>query len=147
MDLSKFTRDELIMAGVALLLAIDLLFLPWFDISVSFGSFHVSATSSGTGSPDGWLGVLALLAALAVIADLALERLGNVDLPSINGSRATARLVLAGVAAGFVALKFLFHIHFDLFGFGFWAAIVLASALVVSAARARDPEGLTPTLA
>ena len=147
MDLSKFTREELIMAGVAFLLAIDLLFLPWFDISVGFGTFHVSATSTATGSPDGWLGVLALLAALAVVADLALERLGNVDLPSINGSRATTRLALAGVAAGFVALKFLFHIHFDLFGFGFWAAIVLAAALVVSAARARNLARLTPTLA
>ncbi len=38
MDLSKFTRDELIMAGVALLLAIDLLFLPWFDISIGAGA-------------------------------------------------------------------------------------------------------------
>jgi hypothetical protein len=116
MDLGKFTRDELIMTGVAFLLAIDLLFLPWFDISVGFGTFHVSAPSTATGSPDGWLGVLALLAALAVIADLALERLGNVDLPSINGSRATARLVLA-------------------------------AALVVSAARARNLARLAPTLA
>ena len=55
--------------------------------------------------------------------------------------------MLACVAAGFVALKFLFHVHFDLFGFGFWAAIVLAAALVASAARARDAERLTPTLA
>ncbi len=88
-----------------------------------------------------------MLAALAVIADLALERLGNVDLPAINGGRAATRFVLACVAAGFVALKFLFHIHFDLFGFGFWAAIVLAAALVASAARTRDAERLTPTLA
>ena len=147
MDLSKFTRDELIMAGAAALLAIDLLFVPWFDISVGFGTFHVSATSTATGSPDGWLGVLALLAALAVIVDLALDRLGNVELPAINGSRATTRLALAGAAAGFVALKFLFHIHFDLFGVGFWAAIVLAAVLVVTAVRARDAERLTPTLA
>ena len=147
MDLSKFTRDELIMAGVALLLALDLLFGPWFDISVSFGTFHVSATSSATGSPDGWLGVLALLTTLALIADLALERLGNVDLPAIGGGGATTRLVLASVAAGFVGLKFLFHIHFDLFGFGFWAAVVLAAALVASAARARDAERVTATLA
>ncbi len=147
MDLSKFTRDELIMAGAALLLAIDLLFLPWFDISVSFGTLHVSATSSGTGSPDGWLGVLALLAALAVIVDLAVERLTDTNLPAVGGSRATTRLVLAVAAAAFVALKFLFHIHFDLFGFGFWAAVVLAAALVVSAVRARDAARLAPTLA
>jgi hypothetical protein len=129
------------------LLAFDLQFLPWFDSSVGIGTFHVSATSSGTGSPDGWLGALAMLAALALVADLALERLGNVELPSINDSRATTRLVLAAVAAGLVALKFLFNIHFDLFGFGFWAAIVLAAVLVVTAVRARDAERLTPTLA
>jgi hypothetical protein len=51
------------------------------------------------------------------------------------------------VAAGFVALKFLFHIHFSFFGIGFWAAIVLTAALVVMAMRARDAERVTVTLA
>ena len=147
MDVSRFTCDELILAGVALLLAIDLLFLPWFDISIGIGAFEVSAISSATGSPDGWLGVLAVLATLAMMAYLALERLGNVELPAINGSRATTRFALAATAAGFVALKFLFHIHFSLFGIGFWGPVVLSAALVVTAARARDAEGLTPTLA
>jgi hypothetical protein len=55
--------------------------------------------------------------------------------------------VMAAVAAGFVALKFLFHIHFSFFGIGFWAAVVLTAALVVVAARARDAERLTVTLA
>jgi hypothetical protein len=41
----------------------------------------------------------------------------------------------------------LFHIHFDLFGLGFWAEIVLAAVLVVGGARARDAERVTPTLA
>jgi len=149
MDVSKFTREELILAGVALLLAIDLLFLPWFDISVAIGTFHASATSTATGAPDGWLGVLAVLALVALIADLAIERVGSgsVEFPAINGSRATTRLVLAAVAAGFVALKFLFHIHFGLFGIGFWAAVVLTAAIVVVAARARDADRVIPTLA
>ena len=55
--------------------------------------------------------------------------------------------MLAAVAAGFVALKFLFHIHFGFFGIGFWAAVVLTAALVVTAVRTRDAERLTPTLA
>jgi hypothetical protein len=138
MDVSKFTREELTLAGVALLLVLDLLLLPWFDISVGFGSFKMSATSSATGAPDGWLGALAVLASIAIVADLALERLGNVELPTIGGTRATTRLVLAAVAAGFVGLKFLFHIDFSLFGFGFWAGVVLAGALVTVAVRARD---------
>ena len=44
MDLGKFSREELIVGGIALLLAIDLLFLPWFDITVGIGTFSVSAT-------------------------------------------------------------------------------------------------------
>jgi hypothetical protein len=138
MDLSKFSRDELILAGVALLLAIDLLFLPWFSISAGVGQFSVTVSSTGTGSPDGWLGVIGVLALLALIADLALDRLGNTELPSIGGSRATTRMALAGLAAACVVLKFLFHIHFSLFGFGFWVAVVLTIALIVVSLRARD---------
>jgi hypothetical protein len=147
MDMSKFSREELILAGVALLLAIDLLFLPWFDVTVGIGSFKASFTSSATGEPDGWLGVLALLSLVALVADLAVERLGNVDLPAINGNRADTRLALAAVAAAFVVLKFLFHIHFSLFGIGFWGAVVLTAALAATAVRARDAARLTPTLA
>jgi hypothetical protein len=147
MDVSKFSRDELILAGVALLLVIDLLFLPWFDVTIGIGAFKVTATSSATGSPDAWLGVLAVLAALALMAYIALDRLSSVELPAVNGSRGTTRLVLAATAAAFVALKFLFHIHFDLFGIGFWGAVVLSAALVVIAARARDAEPATPRLA
>jgi len=135
MDLSKFTRDELILGAVALLLAIDLLFLPWFEVSVGIGSLTLSASSTATGSPDGWLGVLGVLASLALVADLALDRLSNSELPAVGGSRATTRLALAIAAAAFVGLKFLFHINFDLFGFGFWVAVVLAAALVVLARR------------
>jgi hypothetical protein len=143
-DLSKFTRQELILAGVALLLAIDLLFLPWFDISVNgFGVFTVSVTSTGTGSPNGWLGVLAVVTALTLIADLALERLAGAGLPPIGGSRATTRLALAVASAVCVGLKFLLHVHFDWFGGGFWGAAVLAVALVVLATRIRDAERAT----
>jgi hypothetical protein len=147
MDLSKVTRDDWVLAGVALLLVIDLLFLPWFDISFGIGSVKVSVTSSATGAPDGWIGVFAVLTALALIADLALERLGAVELPAIGGSRANTRLVLAGATAAFVALKFLFHIHFSLFGIGFWAAIILTGALLALAARAREAARLAPQLA
>jgi hypothetical protein len=78
-----------------------------------------------------------MLAALAVVADLAIERLSpQTQIPMIGGSRTTTRLVLAGAAAGFVALKFLFHIHFSIFGFGFWAGVVLTAGLLFMAFRA-----------
>ena len=39
MNTANITRDDWIIGGVALLLVIDLLFLPWFDISAGpFGS-------------------------------------------------------------------------------------------------------------
>lgn len=134
MRVENLSRDDWIFGGVGLLLVIDLLFLPWF--SVSAGPFTV--TSTATGAPDGWLGILAVLAVLAVIADLAIERLSpKSSLPAINDSRTTTRFVLACIAAGLVVLKFLFHIHFSLFGFGFWAAVVLTAAFVYLASRAR----------
>ena len=135
MDLSKFVRDELILAGVALLLAIDLLFLPWFEVSVSVGSITLSASSTGTSDPDGWLGIIAALASLALIADLALERLSNAQLPVVGGTRAATRLALAITAAAAVAVKFILNVLFDYFGFGFWGAVVLSVALVVLARR------------
>ena len=72
MNTDNITRDDWIIGGVALLLVIDLLFLPWFDISAGpFGSFTLTATDA----PSGWTGILAVLLGLALIADLAVERL------------------------------------------------------------------------
>ncbi len=143
MDLSKLSRDDRILVGVAFLLAIDLLFLPWFDYSRGFGPFEASATFTATGFPDGWLGVLALLADLALIADLAVDRLGSSDLPSIGGSRTNTRLVLAYTVAVCLGLKFILHAHFSLFGSGFWGAAVLTIALIVVAIRAHQEQGGT----
>lgn len=120
------------MGGVALLLTIDLLFLPWF----SSGPFTVTAT----GAPDGWLGVLAVLSVVALLVDLAVERLApNTRLPSLSGGRTQTRFVLAAVTAVFLALKFLFNIHWSLFGYGFWGAMILTAALVYLTAQARTP--------
>ena len=135
MNTQNITRDDWIIGGVALLLIIDLLFLPWFSISV--GPF--SADLTATDAPDGWLGILAVLAAIALIADLAVERTSpQTTLPSIGGSRTQTRFVLAAVTALFVALKFLFHIHFSEFGFGFWLAVILTVGFVYVAMQARS---------
>jgi hypothetical protein len=140
MDLSRFSRDDWIIVGVTFLLALDLVFLPWFDYSFGFGPFTRSVTLSATDTPDGWLGVLGLLAALAVIADLVLDRLGATDLPALGGSRAGTRLALIAAGVLFLALKFILHVHFNLFGFGFWAAVVLSIALVALGFRALEAE-------
>jgi hypothetical protein len=53
MSLEKLSRDDMIVGGVALLAVISLLFFPWF----SFSAGPYSVSTSGTGSPDGFLGV------------------------------------------------------------------------------------------
>ena len=70
MSLDNFTRDDGLLGGVALLLAIDLLFLPWFSITV----FGLHFTTTATGSLDGWTAVLAGLACFLIIADVLVER-------------------------------------------------------------------------
>jgi hypothetical protein len=125
------TREDWIVAGLALLLAIALLFFPWFHLSVTIGAFSASADYSATSSPDGWLGVLALIATVLVLVDIAVERMSpDTEIPAVRGSRTETRFILAAVAAGFIALKFLFHIHFSLFGWGFYATVIIAAALV-----------------
>jgi hypothetical protein len=133
------SRDDWILAGLALLLIIDLLFLPWFSASVSIGSFSASFTATATDAPDGAFGILAVLSALALIVDLGIERLSpGTAIPNIGGSRTQTRFVLACVTALFVALKFVFNIHFSDFGFGFYAAVVLTIGLVWVAFQTRS---------
>ena len=138
MHLTKLSRDDWIMGGLAGLLAIDLLFLPWWSANRGFGAFSISSTA--TGFPSGWLGVLGLLATLALIADLAFDRFGDAKLPEVGGSRQSTRLLLAEAAALCLALKFLFHVSFTstYWDVGFWVAVVLTVALVMMATRVRD---------
>jgi hypothetical protein len=129
-SVDNLSREDWTIGGLALLLVIDLLFLPWFSI--------VGFSLTATDAPDGWLGVLAVLAGIILIADLAVDRFSpQTQLPALGGSRTHTRFVEASVMALFVALKFLFHIHFSLFGFGFWAALVLTVALVYFTLQAR----------
>lgn len=139
MDLAKVGRDDWILTGVALLLAIALVFFPWFSISVTIGSLTLSVTSTATEAPDGWLGVLAMLCSIAVAVDLLVERMGTqVSVPALRGSRTATRLALALAAAALTALKFVLHIHFSYFGWGFYLAVLLAAALVYLAWQANQ---------
>ena len=143
MNFSDVSRDDRILAGLALLLIITLLFLPWFSISVTIGPISASATLTGTDDPDGWLGILAVLSALALIVDLGIERFSpGTALPNVGGSRTMTRFALACLTALFVALKFLFNIHFSDFGFGFYVAVILTAGLVWVALQARNEKSV-----
>lgn len=137
MELERVTRDDWILAALALLLAFDLLFLPWLDYTVplTIRGFSISITSTASGSPHGWFGVLAVIAALALVGEMAVERLWDRRLPVIGGSGGLARLVLACATGALVMLKLLFFRHDSLYGFGLFVGLVLAAGLVVAAVR------------
>jgi protein-S-isoprenylcysteine O-methyltransferase Ste14 len=143
-NVENVRREDWILAGLAVVLVIILVAFPWF--SVGFGPIDINLT--GTDSPDGWLGVLAVIALLALLADLALERFSpQTQVPQIGGSRAMTRFVLAVAAAGFMALKFIFHLgHFSDLGWGFWVGAIVAGGLVFFAMqeRAAAPAGAVP---
>lgn len=128
MNLESVSREEWTFGGLAVLLIIDLVALPWY--SASFGAFSASVT--GTDSPDSFAGVIALLGAIALVAWLLVTRLApQVQLPTVGGSAATTKLVLVAIAAGFTVLKLLLQIgHLGDWDFGFWAGLVLAGGLV-----------------
>jgi hypothetical protein len=141
MSLEKLSRDDMIVGGVALLAVISLLFFPWF----SFSAGPYSVSTSGTGSPDGFLGVLAMLCALAVLADLLIERMApDTKLPAIQGSRTMTRFVLAAACAVLIVLKFLFHIHFNYFGWGFYFDVVAVGVLVFLTRKERAVSSTVP---
>jgi hypothetical protein len=146
MSLEKLSRDDMIVGGAALLAVISLLFFPWFSFSANIAGVHVySFTTSGTGSPDGWLGVLAMLCALAVAVDLAVERFSpGTVVPSIQDSREMTRFVLAAAAAAFVALKFILHIHFSYFGWGFYFTVVVVGVMLYMTMKARAATATVP---
>jgi hypothetical protein len=140
-NLESVSREDWILGGVALLLVIDLLFLPWFSISI--GPFSTSLTA--TDAPDGWAGLLAVLAAIVFIADIAVERFSpQTTIPHIGRGRTDTRFALVCVTALFVLLKFLLQIHFSDFGFGFWLGVILTAGLVYLALQARNASTVAP---
>lgn len=152
MNLENLRREDWIVGGVALVLVFDLLVFAWFSLptasltirgqTVAFGGGSLTATDT----PDGWLGVFAVVALLALVADMVLERFSpQTHVPMIGESRAMNRYVLAIGAAACLGLKFLLHIGaFSNLGFGFWLGAVLAGVLVRVSRDARRAAGIVP---
>jgi hypothetical protein len=134
------SRDEWIVAGLGVLLALDLLFLPWQEYTVTAGAQSVSISNTATGPPSGWLGVLALLAVVALLVDIAIERLSpHTQVPVIGRGRANTRYVLAVVAVALLAFKLLLNFG-SAGGLGFLGVLVFGGALVWVSQRLHELE-------
>jgi hypothetical protein len=139
-NIANFKREDLIVGGIAVLLIIDLLFIPWYSESFSAGAFSASISVVGTDAPDGFAGILALIGSIAVLAEVLVRNLASgVQIPVVGGSAAITRLILAGIAAGFALLKMLLQIgHLGDWGFGFWLGLVLCAGLLFVSLQGRN---------
>jgi hypothetical protein len=138
-------RDDWVVGGLALALGFFLFLLPWFSVTVTIGPVSASATLKATDDPDGWLAIIAALACFLIVIDLAIERLSpQTQIPAIGDSRENTRFILAVIAAVGVGLKFLFHIHFSEFGYGFYINVILTAVLVWVSYQARAGGSIVP---
>jgi hypothetical protein len=129
LDISKLSREDVMVGAGGILLIIDLLFFAWH--SYSFAQFG-SADYSGTSSPDSGWGVLALVATFLVVGDLALARFSpETPIPTSRYGRELTRALGAGLIMAFLALKFLFNTADS--AFGCWLGLVLGIVIVAGA--------------
>src|ERR1044072_5049448 len=96
MDLKRLSTGERYMALGGVLLVLDLLLLPWHRISIGIGAFGVTASRSGLESPNAFLGILAALIALAVVARIVVTEFTSVELPALPVTWYQADLMAGG---------------------------------------------------
>jgi hypothetical protein len=137
MDLKNLSLGERIMSLAGILLLIDLLFLPWHRIDLGI----ISVSRSGLQSPNGFLGLLAALVAVAIVVRVVISEFTTIELPQLPVSWERADLMAAAAVAALLLLKLVLETSF--LSVGAWLAIPLAAALLYGGyQRTRE----TPTL-
>lgn len=140
MDLKRLSPGERYMSLAGVLLFLDLLILPWHRISVGIGPFSATASRSGIESPNGILGILAALVAVAVVARIIVSEFTSVELPALPVTWHQADLMAGAAIAALVALKVVAETSY--LSIGAWLAIPLAAVMGYGAyLRSRE---LTP---
>ena len=126
MDLSKLSLSDKIIGGTAIVLIIDLLFLPWHNVDVPFlGNYSRTAVQS----PDSFWGILALLLTIAVVVVVALRVFSpDTKLPELPVSWDMATFYATAAVGVLLLLKLI--VNTDYLGFGAWLGIVLAAGMV-----------------
>lgn len=127
MNLKCLSLGERIMSLTAVLLLFDLLFLPWHRIDIGFG-FGGTFSRTGIQSPNGFLGLLAALVAVAILARVVMSKFTTVEMPTLPMSWGRADLIAAVAIAVLVVLKLVLETSF--LSIGAWLAIPFAAALL-----------------
>jgi hypothetical protein len=149
-DLNKLTQSEKVIAGSAVAFFI-FSFLPWYG--------------KGGYSRNGWsyflFGVIPLLLAIIMAAQIGISRFTETKLPDPPISWAQVHLVAGGLAALLVLLKLIigdkYHIGASILGissvsldreFGIYLAFLASIGLVVGAyLKSKEPAGTAPPAA
>lgn len=124
LDLDELTAGDKTVAGSGIVLAVDLVFLPWQSIDLGLATFTRSAVESPYRLPA----VLAVLVTIAVVAvTLLRSRRPDVVLtPPLAWEGSTG----AGSAAVLVLLAAKMLLEPAALGIGAWLGILLAAAMV-----------------
>src|SRR5438874_1195651 len=142
MDLKKLSLGERIMSLTGVLLLLDVLILPWHRISIGFGGFGITASRRGIQSPNGFVGLLIALVAIAVVTQIVLSEFTSVELPALPVTWEQAALIAGAAAAALVLLKLVLETSY--LSIGAWLAVPLAGAMAYGGyLRSREVSPIT----
>ncbi|MGH9037016.1 MAG: hypothetical protein ACRD0O_14740 [Acidimicrobiia bacterium] len=144
MDLKKLSLGERIIGAAGLFLMLDLLFLPWHRVSFSIpGIARITESRSALQAPNGFLGLLAFLVVVALVARLVISQFTKIELPEIPVSWGRADLLGAAGVAALLLLKLVMETNS--LSVGAWLAILGAGALVYGGfLRDREMRAVSP---
>jgi len=126
--LRKFSLGEQIVLFAGVLLIVDLLFFPWYDIHIG-GAAPVFGQSSGVQSPNGFYGIVALILTLVMIVQIVLDKLTSIDLPSLRVQWLLVHTIAGITVAVMLVIKFFTSAAYGLTGYGAPLGVVLGLAV------------------
>ena len=143
MDFSKLTLGDKILGGCAIVLLIDLVFLPWHSSTISYGGFSQTYSRTAIESPNSFWALLGLLILFAIIGTTIVRRLTDTELPETP--RPMGELTFFATIALLVLLVLKLITKFEYLGFGAWLAILLAGGMIYGAFLDKDLPDDAPT--
>jgi hypothetical protein len=139
--LARLTQGERIVLVGGVLLVIDLLVLPWHSVDLEGLAIAFDPTRTGAEDPHGTYGVVAVILALVMVAQIVVAKLLAVRLPAPGVPWAQVHLI-AGVFVVVVLVVKLFR-ETDFLGYGAYSGI-LAGLLVAYGGYCIAREGAGP---